>query len=65
MCVYCVLFVVRSLGSVALRKAQAYSFHFNYFTIDFNEELTGIYGATLWQQTGTGTSFIGAANGLM
>ncbi|XP_038068975.1 GPI inositol-deacylase-like [Patiria miniata] len=42
---------VRSLGSAALRKAQAYSFHFNYFTIDFNEELTGVYGGTLKQQT--------------
>ncbi|XP_022101843.1 GPI inositol-deacylase-like [Acanthaster planci] len=42
---------VRSLGSVALRKAEAYSFHFNYFTINFKEELTGIYGGALQKQT--------------
>ncbi|XP_033630467.1 GPI inositol-deacylase-like [Asterias rubens] len=42
---------VRSLGSVALRKAKSRNFHFNYFTIDFNEELTGVYGGTLDKQT--------------
>ena len=37
---------------MALRKAKSRNFHFNYFTIDFNEELTGVYGGTLDKQTG-------------
>lgn len=44
---------VRSLGSVAQRKAQNMNnfFHFNYFSVDLNEELSGLHGAALYQQT--------------
>ncbi|XP_064602654.1 GPI inositol-deacylase-like [Liolophura sinensis] len=44
---------VRSLGSVAQRKAQNMNnfFHFNYFSVDLNEELSGMHGAVLYQQT--------------
>ncbi|XP_078684049.1 GPI inositol-deacylase-like [Branchiostoma floridae x Branchiostoma belcheri] len=44
---------VRSLGSVALKKAQHLRtpFHFNYFSVDLNEELTGMFGAILSEQT--------------
>ncbi|XP_044733508.1 GPI inositol-deacylase [Chrysoperla carnea] len=39
---------VRSLASIALRKAIAsYKFHFNFFTVDLNEELSGLYGGVL------------------
>ncbi|KAJ8350508.1 hypothetical protein SKAU_G00256380 [Synaphobranchus kaupii] len=43
----------RSLGSVALRKAEAMEnkFHLNVFTIDFNEELVALYGGSLYRQT--------------
>ncbi|CAL1282554.1 unnamed protein product [Larinioides sclopetarius] len=44
---------VRSLGSVALR--MGHSLHtntfFNFFTIDFNEEISALYGGTLKDQT--------------
>ncbi|KAL4618057.1 GPI inositol-deacylase isoform X1 [Arapaima gigas] len=44
---------VRSLGSVALRKAEdiASHFHLNVFTVDFNEELVALYGGSLRRQT--------------
>ncbi|TSM60577.1 GPI inositol-deacylase [Bagarius yarrelli] len=43
----------RSLGSVALRKAEALDggHHLNVFTIDFNEELVALYGGSLSRQT--------------
>nr|XP_061799533.1 GPI inositol-deacylase-like [Nerophis lumbriciformis] len=44
---------VRSLGSVALRKAERAEggLHFNVFTLDFNEELVALYGGSLRRQT--------------
>ncbi|GCC28740.1 hypothetical protein chiPu_0007174 [Chiloscyllium punctatum] len=44
---------VRSLGSVALRKAENIhnKFHFDFFSIDFNEELVALYGGSLEKQT--------------
>ncbi|XP_072044327.1 GPI inositol-deacylase-like [Amphiura filiformis] len=42
---------VRSLGSVALRKAARFSFHFNYFSVDFSGEFSGLYGPVLQEQT--------------
>ncbi|TRY94184.1 hypothetical protein DNTS_028358 [Danionella cerebrum] len=43
----------RSLGSVALRKAENLDgrIHLNVFTIDFNEELVALYGGSLRRQT--------------
>ncbi|OWR55551.1 gpi inositol deacylase pgap1 [Danaus plexippus plexippus] len=43
----------RSLASVALRKAlsESYEYHFDYFTISYNEELSGLYGGVLQGQT--------------
>ncbi|KAF3695162.1 GPI inositol-deacylase [Channa argus] len=43
----------RSLGSVALRKAESMEggLHFNVFTVDFNEELVALYGGSLLRQT--------------
>ena len=41
---------VRSLASVALRKAESHTNHFNYFTIDFDEDLSGLYGGLLMDQ---------------
>ncbi|KAG7503172.1 GPI inositol-deacylase [Solea senegalensis] len=43
----------RSLGSVALRKAENIegNVHFNVFTVDFNEELVALYGGSLLRQT--------------
>lgn len=43
----------RSLGSVALRKAENIEGgpHFNVFTVDFNEELVALYGGSLVRQT--------------
>lgn len=43
----------RSLGSVALRKAESTEggVHFNVFTVDFNEELVALYGGSLRRQT--------------
>lgn len=43
----------RSLGSVALRKAENLErqIHLNVFTIDFNEELVALYGGSLRRQT--------------
>ncbi|KAK6171405.1 hypothetical protein SNE40_019600 [Patella caerulea] len=44
---------VRSLGSVSLRKSEniANRFQFNFFSIDFNEEFSGLYGEVLTDQT--------------
>ena len=45
---------VRSLASVALRKAIddfKYKTHFDYFSVDFEEEWSAFYGGTLEQQT--------------
>ncbi|XP_059932610.1 GPI inositol-deacylase [Gadus macrocephalus] len=43
----------RSLGSVALRKAESLDggVHLNVFTVDFNEELVALYGGSLRKQT--------------
>ncbi|XP_056204456.1 GPI inositol-deacylase isoform X2 [Falco biarmicus] len=44
---------VRSLGSIALRKAEDvdFKYHFNFFSINFNEELVALYGGSLQRQT--------------
>ncbi|NXB31386.1 PGAP1 deacylase, partial [Eulacestoma nigropectus] len=44
---------VRSLGSVALRKAEDvdFKYHFNFFSVNFNEELVALYGGSLQRQT--------------
>lgn len=44
---------VRSLASVAYRKSfeDSINFHFNFFTVDLNEELAALYGAVLERQT--------------
>lgn len=44
---------VRSLASVALRKAadDDYDFYFNFFTVAINEELGAFYGPSLERQT--------------
>ncbi|XP_014678246.1 PREDICTED: GPI inositol-deacylase-like isoform X2 [Priapulus caudatus] len=44
---------VRSLASVAHRKGNdmGHKWKFNYFTVDFNEELSGLYGGVLKDQT--------------
>ncbi|XP_069716818.1 GPI inositol-deacylase isoform X1 [Phaenicophaeus curvirostris] len=44
---------VRSLGSIALRKAEDvdFKYHFNVFSINFNEELVALYGGSLRRQT--------------
>ncbi|ERL88462.1 hypothetical protein D910_05848 [Dendroctonus ponderosae] len=43
---------IRSLSSVALRKAlnSRSSDHFDYYTIDFNSELSALYGPILFEQ---------------
>ncbi|OXB57084.1 hypothetical protein ASZ78_002372 [Callipepla squamata] len=43
----------RSLGSIALRKAEDldFKYHFNFFSVNFNEELVALYGGTLQRQT--------------
>ncbi|KAJ0177266.1 hypothetical protein K1T71_007275 [Dendrolimus kikuchii] len=43
----------RSLASVALRKAlsKGYEYHFDFFSISYNEELSGLYGGVLESQT--------------
>ncbi|XP_059047007.1 GPI inositol-deacylase [Achroia grisella] len=43
----------RSLASVALRKAldSGNEYHFDYFTISYNEELSALYGGVLQDQT--------------
>uniref|UniRef100_A0A8C0V0I4 GPI inositol-deacylase n=1 Tax=Cyanistes caeruleus TaxID=156563 RepID=A0A8C0V0I4_CYACU len=47
------LFLVRSLGSIALRKAEDvdFKYHFNFFSVNFNEELVALYGGSLQRQT--------------
>ena len=41
---------VRSLASVALRKAERRGNHFNYFTVDFDEDFSGLFGGVLMDQ---------------
>jgi len=44
---------VRSMASVALRKAiddSEYKIHFDYFTLDFDEEYSALYGGVLQNQ---------------
>ena len=43
----------RSLASVALRKAESLrsKLHFNYFTADLDESLSGLFGGVLYEQT--------------
>ncbi|XP_053328203.1 GPI inositol-deacylase [Spea bombifrons] len=43
----------RSIGSIALRKAENIEnvYHFNVFTVNFNEELVALYGGSLRRQT--------------
>lgn len=43
----------RSVGSIALRKAENIGnvYHFNVFTVNFNEELVALYGGSLQRQT--------------
>uniref|UniRef100_A0A8C6XAH8 GPI inositol-deacylase n=1 Tax=Naja naja TaxID=35670 RepID=A0A8C6XAH8_NAJNA len=44
---------VRSLGSIALRKAEDmdFKYHFDVFSVNFNEELVALYGGSLQKQT--------------
>lgn len=42
---------VRSLASVALRKAENTAYEFNYFTADLDERLSGLSGVMLGEQT--------------
>ena len=44
---------VRSLGSIALRMLyeNPYKVYFDFFTVDFDEELSGVYGKALERQT--------------
>ncbi|XP_075231360.1 GPI inositol-deacylase isoform X2 [Lycorma delicatula] len=44
---------VRSLASVSLRKALSShsSYHFNFFSVDLNEEYMGLFGGFLTEQT--------------
>lgn len=44
---------VRSVGSIALRKAEDidFKYHFDFFSVNFNEELVALYGGTLQKQT--------------
>uniref|UniRef100_A0A670IBN9 Post-GPI attachment to proteins inositol deacylase 1 n=1 Tax=Podarcis muralis TaxID=64176 RepID=A0A670IBN9_PODMU len=46
-------FSVRSLGSIALRKAEDadFKYHFDVFSVNFNEELVALYGGSLQRQT--------------
>ncbi|XP_028397184.1 GPI inositol-deacylase-like [Dendronephthya gigantea] len=41
---------VRSLASIALRKAERLAHHFNYFTVDFDEDFSGLFGGVLMDQ---------------
>ncbi|ALC49896.1 CG3160 [Drosophila busckii] len=43
---------VRSLASVALRKAREHTdgIHLDYYTVDFDEELSAFYGGYMYQQ---------------
>lgn len=58
---------VRSLASIALRKAiedSRYKLHFDYFTVDFNEEYSALYGGTLLDQADFVRSSVKAILGL-
>lgn len=43
---------VRSLASVAYRmtRLKGYRFHFNFFTVDFDEEMSALHGSSLNNQ---------------
>ncbi|RDD43927.1 GPI inositol-deacylase [Trichoplax sp. H2] len=41
---------VRSLASISYQKSMNRKEHFNYYTIDLNEEISGLYGGTLRDQ---------------
>jgi len=45
--------LVRSLASVAFRRAvdKGKAYHFNFFSVDLNEEYSGLYGDCLKDQT--------------
>lgn len=47
------MYAVRSLASVSLRKALGSNspFHFDYFTLDLNEEYSAMFGGVLIDQT--------------
>lgn len=55
---FAVFFPVRSLGSVAITKAEESDYHFNYFSVDLNGEKNALYGGFLLEQTGTLVSFL-------
>uniref|UniRef100_A0A8D1F1C2 GPI inositol-deacylase n=1 Tax=Sus scrofa TaxID=9823 RepID=A0A8D1F1C2_PIG len=44
---------VRSIGSIALRKAEDidFKYHFDFFSVNFNGELVALYGGSLQKQT--------------
>lgn len=42
---------MRSPGSVSLTKSERKRFHFNYFSVDYEEELSALYGPYLERQT--------------
>lgn len=48
-----IIITVRSLASVALRKAlhSRVGYHFDFFSLDLNDELSGLNGAVLNEQT--------------
>lgn len=48
-----IIIPVRSLASVAYRKAMDHEtkFHFNFFAVNINEELGALYGPVLERQT--------------
>ena len=51
--IICVVITVRSLASYAYRKSLDSNkhFHFDFFTIDFHEEFSALYGGVLKHQT--------------
>lgn len=54
MCIFFFFFFsARSIGSIALRKAENidYIYHFDVFSVNFNEELVAFYGGSLQRQT--------------
>lgn len=50
--IYSCFFSVRSVASVAHMKSldSRKQFHFDFFTVDFNEELSALYGGVLQRQ---------------
>lgn len=53
MCTFLFCSSVRSVGSIALRKAEDidFKYHFDFFSVNFNEELVALYGGSLQKQT--------------